>query len=158
MKTIDEVPILLRREIEASFLKPFLDAFSEEIGRERALEIVGEVIDRIAFESGKRYAEQAGGAQLADAAESLMMHNAEGDCDNRLGEPGGDYVRVDTYDCEYVRMYERLGMRELGYLLSCRRDYKFFEGMNSRMRLVRENTRMQGADKCDFKIEMKEEG
>ncbi len=32
MKTIYDVPIILRREIEALMVKPFIDAFEKELG------------------------------------------------------------------------------------------------------------------------------
>ena len=35
MKTIYDVPIILRREIEALMVKPFIDAFEKELGHEK---------------------------------------------------------------------------------------------------------------------------
>lgn len=40
MKTIYDVPIILRREIEALMVKPFIDAFEKELGHEKTYEIV----------------------------------------------------------------------------------------------------------------------
>lgn len=152
---IGDVPGLVRREIEALCIKPFLDAFAEEIGRERTMEIAGQVIDRLAWESGREYAAGIDGDLLLAIRDQLLSHNAVGDCDNRLIEENGDHVTVHTVDCEYVRMYERIGMRDLGYLLSCRRDVGFYEGIDSHMRMVREGTRMEGREVCDFRIELK---
>ena len=157
MMTIEEMPILLRREVEARFIKPFLDAFSEEIGRERTYEIVGGVIDRIAFQAGQERAAQIGKNQPKDVPELLAMHSTEGGCENHTREVDDRHILEETMDCEYARMYERLGMRDIGYLLSCRRDYKFFEGVNSKMRLTRQHTIMQGGKSCDFLIELVEE-
>ena len=61
METIYDVPVLLRREIEALMVKPFLDAFEKELGHEKTYEIVEKVIAEIAFEQGKEYAELLGG-------------------------------------------------------------------------------------------------
>lgn len=152
--TIDDVPGLLRREIEALCIKPFLDAFAEEIGKEKTMEIAGRVIDALAREAGRQFAEQIDGDMLAAVRDQLLSHNTAGDCDNRLREQSDDHVTVDTVDCEYVRMYERIGMRDLGYLLSCRRDVGYYDGIDSRMHLVREGTKMQGAPICDFRVEM----
>lgn len=154
---VSDVPGLVRREIEALCIKPFLDAFAEEIGKERTMEIAGKVIDRLAWESGRDYAAQIDGDFIPAIREQLLSHNAVGDCDNRLVEECADHVTVHTVDCEYVRMYERIGMRDLGYLLSCRRDVGFYEGINSRMHMVREGTLMQGCDVCDFRIELEDE-
>lgn len=40
MKTIYDVPIILRREIEALMVKPFIDAFEKELGHEKTYEII----------------------------------------------------------------------------------------------------------------------
>jgi hypothetical protein len=47
-------------------------------------------------------------------------------------------------------LYERLGMKELGFCLSCSRDEAFARGFNPRLRLARSQTIMQGAPFCDF--------
>ena len=56
MKTIYDVPIILRREIEALMVKPFIDAFEKELGHEKTYEIVKKVIFDIAFKEGQEYA------------------------------------------------------------------------------------------------------
>lgn len=43
---VEEMPILLRREVEARILKPFLEAFEKEVGKERTKEIVIDVIKK----------------------------------------------------------------------------------------------------------------
>ena len=40
MKNIYDVPIILRREIEALMVKPFLDAFEKELGHDKTYEIL----------------------------------------------------------------------------------------------------------------------
>ena len=155
--SVSEVPWLTRREIEALMIAPFLEAFAEEIGRERTLEIAGRVIDRLARESGSAYAaemELEEDENLIPAIRrQLLSHNESGDCDNRLIEETDDHVTVHTCDCAYVRMYERIGLKELGWLLSCRRDIGFYEGMEKALRLVRKGTRMGGCEACDFRVE-----
>ena len=155
--TVSDVPWLVRREIEALMIAPFLEAFSAEFGREKTLEIAGKVIDRLAAESGRAYAEEMDlkkDETLSPAIrEQLLSHNIAGDCDNRLVEETEDHVTVHTCDCDYVKMYERIGLKDLGCLLSCRRDVGFYEGMGLGLRLVREGTRMEGCDVCDFRVE-----
>ena len=60
MKTIYDVPIILRREIEALMVKPFIDAFEKELGHEKTYEIVKKVIFDKAFKEGQEYAELFG--------------------------------------------------------------------------------------------------
>ncbi|MBR5429045.1 MAG: L-2-amino-thiazoline-4-carboxylic acid hydrolase [Firmicutes bacterium] len=152
---IEDVPWLVRREIEALILKPFFDAFAAELGREKTLEIAGSVIDRLSREAGEDFARQHQDGLLAAVRDQLLSHNDAGDCDNRLQEETEDHVTVHTCDCEYVRMYERNGLQDLGYLLSCRRDVGYYDGMGEGVRLVRQGTRMEGCEVCDFRVEIK---
>ena len=61
METIQDVPILLRREIEALMVAPFLDAFAKELGESRTMEIAREVIAKLARQSGAEAAKAVGG-------------------------------------------------------------------------------------------------
>ncbi len=151
--TVNDVPGLVRREIEALCIQPFLEAFAEQIGWERTMEIAGQVIDRLAFQAGQDYAQALDGDLLDAVRDQLLSHNQAGDCDNRLVEQDEHHVTIHTVDCAYVRMYEQIGMPELGYLLSCRRDVGFYQGISPHLRLVRQGTRMQGCSVCDFCIQ-----
>jgi hypothetical protein len=48
-------------------------------------------------------------------------------------------------------MYEKLGIKELGCVLSCSRDFSFMEGFNSEIELIRTKTIMGGFECCDFR-------
>ena len=149
----EDVPFLTRREIEALAIKPFLDAFAAELGWEKTLDIAGQVIDRLSRESGKEFALQNQDHLPAAVRDQLLSHNDAGDCDNRLQDEGPYHVTVYTVDCEYVRMYERIGLKDLGYLLSCRRDEGYYDGMGENVGMVRQGTLMQGCPVCDFRVE-----
>jgi hypothetical protein len=48
-------------------------------------------------------------------------------------------------------MYEEMGIKELGFILSCSRDFPFMEGFNPEIELRRTKTIMEGAECCDFR-------
>jgi hypothetical protein len=48
-------------------------------------------------------------------------------------------------------------MQDLGFIVSCGRDFNFPAGFNKNMKLTRSQTIMQGASHCDFRYEMVEE-
>ena len=54
--------------------------------------------------------------------------------------------------CAYAEMYGRLGLKEFGTCLSCRRDASFAEGFNPGLKLQRTQTIMEGAPFCDFRF------
>ena len=150
METIYDVPVLLRREIEALMVKPFLDAFEKELGHEKTYEIVEKVIAEIAFEQGKDYAVVLGG----NGIDALMGQAEAWSSNDALDMQMYVENETDCYSpvkrCAYVDMYERIGMKELGKVLSCLRDEFFYQGFNPEMEMCRSKTLMDGGDCCDF--------
>lgn len=150
MTTIYDVPVLLRREIEALMIKPFLDAFEKELGHEKTYEIAAKVVKEIAKQQGAEYAVELGGNDMA-----AMMKQEEAWTANDALVIDGNAVDERTLcqtirRCAYVDMYERIGMKDMGYTLSCMRDEYFYEGFNPEMVMTRSKTLMTGGDCCDF--------
>jgi hypothetical protein len=48
-------------------------------------------------------------------------------------------------------MYRRLGLADLGGLLSCSRDAALIDGFNPSIAFARTQTIMEGAPHCDFR-------
>ena len=61
-------------------------------------------------------------------------------------------LTFDVTRCRYAEMYEALGLKDLGFCLSCSRDESFASGFNPRIQLTRNQTLMQGASHCDFRF------
>jgi hypothetical protein len=70
----------------------------------------------------------------------------------RMLEESEKKLSFDVIRCAYVELYETMGMKELGYCLSCSRDESFASGFNPGIRLARSGTIMEGADHCDFRF------
>ena len=158
METIHDVPVLLRREIEALMIKPFLDRFEKELGREKTYQIVGSVIKAIAEAQGAECAQLWGGNDV----EALGNQNKTWGANDALyGEVvlKDDYrVYTDIKKCAYVDMYERIGMKDLGFMLSCLRDEAFYKGFNSELCMTRTKCLMCGDDCCDFRLDFPKDG
>lgn len=147
--SLDEMPIILRREVEARILKPFLEVMEKELGEERTKEIVVSIIQKESREAGKRAGEFHGGNELEDIPEIMRFHEAGGALAVENSFPDGHSCLCKTITCEYVAMYERLGMKKWGSYLSCLRDQGFFEGINPNFRFKRTETLMAGGTCCD---------
>ena len=153
MQTIQDVPIILRREIEALYVAPFLEAFSKELGWEKTKEIAVEVIKGIATQAGKDAAAMAGGNTLELFLEKVNPNFTKGgalESNAYINEDG--VLCMDMTRCKYAEMYERIGMKELGSMLSCERDGCMFQGFNPNFEFKRTMTIMSGCPTCDFRI------
>ncbi len=149
--TLNVIGVLTRREIEARLLAPLLEAFSEEFGRQRVLEITRQTIIRIAREQGTSLAQSMGGNSLAHFADTLEAWKKDDAMQIEVLEQSEGRFAFDVTRCRYAEMYNALGIPELGGLLSCNRDHALIEGFNPQVQLTRTQTIMEGAPSCDFR-------
>jgi predicted hydrocarbon binding protein len=154
---LSQIGMLVQREIEARIAGPLIKAFMAEIGEERALAIAREVIVGLARESGKELRELAGGDSLEDFAKGMVRWSKDDAVTSDLLEFTPEKISMNTTRCRYVEMYRELGMPELGFTLSCARDFALVEGFNPKIKLERTQTLMEGADHCDFRFTLEKD-
>jgi hypothetical protein len=154
---LNQIEVLLRREIEARILAPMLDAFSREFGRERVLEITRDVIIDIARKQGQSLAESMRGNSLAHFDDSMDAWKKGDAIQVEVLESSEESFSFNVTRCKYAEMYRELGISELGSILSCCRDFSLIEGFNPDVKLTRTQTLMEGAGFCDFRYEVKED-
>lgn len=155
MKTIDDVPMILRREIEARIVAPFLKAFAEELGWEKTKEITSKVISQDAGNSGKGLAQAAGGNSLTNLGLVVNRFGSDGVLETEVTENSPECIRMNVTKCDYVDMYKRLGLEEMGEMLSCERDTYLFKGFNPDIEFTRTSTIMSGGRVCNFCLKIK---
>lgn len=144
---------LTRREIQAPLANVLLKAFAREVGRDKALAAATAAIQEDAAAAGERLAVRMGGNGLREMVRVVQEVWAQGGAlDIDFQERSDTELHFEVTRCRYAELYERLGMRDLGYCLSCSRDPAFVRGFNPRMSLQRTGTIMEGADSCDFRF------
>ena len=154
MATADDLPLLERRKMEAAVLVPVIRAMQAAFGEETVNEVVGKAIRDIARAQGEKARERAKietilqlAAQMVDGPGPL----SEGSLTVEVVQRDATHFGFDVKRCQFMEMYEAMGARDLGFLLSCGRDFAMFEGMAPDVTFERTQTRMQGADFCDFR-------
>ena len=153
-----KLPLLEQREIEARIVGPLIRAFSEEVGRERALEIVAGVIRELARQSGAELARWLGERSLEAFARSLDRWRENGALEIDVLEQSPARLSFNVTRCRYAEMYRALGLADLGASLSCQRDFALAQGFNPAVELTRTQTIMGGAAFCDFRFRLDEPG
>ena len=144
-----DLPIIEQRRIEASIVKPIYEELKRELGEERAKRIIGAAIRKAAIAQGRAYA-GSGKTSLAGFHALFPQWTANGALEVEVHEETDTLLRYDVVRCRYAEMYREMGLAEIGHLLSCGRDGTFCTGYDSRIRLTRTRTIMQGASHCDF--------
>lgn len=145
--------LLERREIEAQIAAPLVRAFMDEFGRERTLRTVERVIQKLARRKGSDLAKLAGGNSLKHFANVVLPVWREGGAlDIEILEANDQRCSFNVTRCKYAEMYQQLGLQKFGCLFSCCRDFAFISGFNSKLKLKRTQTIMEGDRFCDFRI------
>lgn len=152
------VTLLEQRQIEANVLAPLIKAFQREFGIERTNAIVHEVITNIARKHGEALAtQQEEGTPIEKMAAGLSRFSAGGALEVEEVDHSNDRYAFNITRCGYAEFYKKMGIPELGFLLSCSRDFALTEGMSPDLQLTRTQTIMQGAIHCDFRFRLKQE-
>ena len=154
---INEIPVLLRREIEARIAGPLIKAFMEEFGKEKTIEIASGVILKLAQENGRDLASRAGGNSFDDLANATTQWSAGGAIEREVLDKSEKNYDFNIVRCKYAEMYKELGLADMGFIFSCGRDGSMYSGFNEKIKLERTQTIMQGAAYCDFRLSIDEE-
>jgi len=152
MAIADDLPLLERRRIEAGVLVPVIRAMQEAFGEEAVNRVVGDAIRAVAKKQGETVRRLTKIETMDDLRTRLEGGPvADGSLTVDVVERTDTRYGFDVTNCKFVELYEQMGARDLGFLLSCGRDYAFFEGMAPGLEFTRSQTRMQGAGHCDFR-------
>ena len=154
---INEIPVLLRREIETPIAGPLIEAFMEEFGKEKTIEIASGVILKLAQENGRDLASRAGGNSFDDLANATIQWSAGGAIEREVLDKSEKNYDFNIVRCKYAEMYKELGLADMGFIFSCGRDGSMYSGFNEKIKLERTQTIMQGAAYCDFRLSIDEE-
>jgi hypothetical protein len=141
------------REIQAPVAACLIRAFASVMGFDEALEVATAAVQAEALITGRNMAEQYGGngtAALAWVVREIWAEN--GAMTILFLQEAESNLSFDVTRCRYAESYEKMGMKELGFCLSCSRDEPFARGFNPRLKLLRTQTIMQGAPFCDFRF------
>lgn len=142
-----------RRALQAPVAACLIRAFAGVLGRDQAIEIATAAIQADARMAGKCLAEHYGANSMAVLARIVREIWAEnGAMTVRFLEETELSLCFDVTRCRYAELYEGMGMKELGFCLSCSRDEPFARGFNLRLKMLRIQTIMQGAPFCDFRF------
>ena len=150
-----DITHLERREIQAPLAACLIRAYSAELGSEKAIEIASVALKVDAEAAGVKAAESSGGNGIRELAHYIREVWTKDDALTiNVLEYSECRLRFDVTRCRYAELYDKLGVKEFGFCLSCGRDEPFARGFNPRIRMERTHTIMEGDRVCKFLFEM----
>ena len=150
-----KIGVLTRREVEARILSPVIEALGESFGRDQVLSVVRNTIGKIAREQGADLSNLMGNNSLQHFSETLQYWTRDDALEIELVEESEDVLSFNVTRCRYAELYDSLGIRDIGTIFSCARDFALVEGFNPDVTLTRTQTIMEGAPFCDFRYRLK---
>lgn len=151
--------ILEQRRIEANVIAKIYQTLAGELGDEQAQKLLSKAIHADAHAAGAALAEKDGGnTDLARFADWMDLWKADDALQIELLESTPTKLSFNVQRCRYAETYDKMGLRDMGGMLSCDRDGELCRGYDSRIKLTRTQTIMGGAPHCDFRFEIVEDG
>ena len=148
-KLTQKIGVLLRRETEARILIPFLQDLFEVFGKAKTLNII-----QVAKKQGEELSKEYG--NTVDAfLETLSFWTKDKALEIDILEKSDSKLSFNVTRCKYAEMYNDMGINDLGAVLSCNRDASLIEGFNSKAKLERKETIMNGDKCCTFRYNFK---
>lgn len=142
---------LEKRVIEALAVAPIIRAVAKRLGSEEALALLQEVNQEEAFQRGQRMMEIEGQSGIEGLVKEVAGWGEGGVWQMDVLEETPTTYFFNVTRCPYYEKYRELGLKGYGVGFSCCRDEPFARGLDPRLRLVRTQTIMEGADHCDFR-------
>jgi pantoate kinase len=146
------IGILARREIEAGVIGPIFRVLVREFGEDKARDVIAEAVSEDARRAGAEASEGVAESQRMRRFIDIQERWTRGGAlVTEHTEESDESFAYTVHRCEYAAMYRRMGLADLGAVLSCVRDAAFAEGFDPRMRMDRPQTIMGGAPTCRFR-------
>lgn len=147
-----EVPVLVKRRLQAEVIGPIFAEMVAELGEEKAAAILDAAIRKAAITEGKAFAAKAGGKpSMADFIKLFELWTTGGSLEIDILEASDTRFDFNVTRCRYAETYNEMGLGKVGHLLSCNRDGSFCEGYDPALKLERQQTIMGGAPCCTFR-------
>jgi hypothetical protein len=150
-----KIGVLTRRDVEARILAPVIEALGESFGRDEVLAVVQSTIVKIAREQGADLSNLLGNNSLQHFSETLQYWTRDDALKIEVVEASEVVLSFNVTRCRYAELYDSLGIRDIGTIFSCARDFALVEGFNPDVTLTRTQTIMEGAPFCDFRYRLK---
>lgn len=148
-------PIFVQRRVEANILKHVYETLIESHGEDVAKQAIGDSVRKASIAQAEEMAEGVE-TSMTSFIELMEMWTRGSALETTVLDANEKEFNFDVTRCRYSEMYKEMGLGDIGHLLSCQRDGTFCEGYDSRIKMTRSQTIMQGAPTCTFRFKLAE--
>ncbi|QRM56203.1 L-2-amino-thiazoline-4-carboxylic acid hydrolase [Sinorhizobium sp. BG8] len=152
-----ELPVLLKRRVQAQVIGPIHAEMVAALGKEKADAILDSAIRKAAIAEGRSFAASAPGGEtsMAHFIKLYDLWTVDDALEIEVLEATEDTFDFDVTRCRYAEAYHEMGLGHIGHLMSCNRDGTFCQGYDPSIALERKETIMAGSPRCTFRYRYK---
>src|SRR5689334_93665 len=124
-----DIPLIEQVKIQARILVPLVKTLQAELGEERANEIVRKALGDLYRRYGENWWRSQGEGGFEEKMESTFanLYGGAGALKFEILKKTQDAFDVNVTGCKYAQFYEKIGVPELGFLLTCSADFDHAE-------------------------------
>jgi hypothetical protein len=137
---------------QAAVLVPLVKLLREEVGLERANDLVVRALGEWARSIGKMLREVPGETTLVKLKTAIEGLDAAGMQQTEFLKATDTELDYNVRRCRAAEFYRSLGLEDLGYLFVCKLDDSVMPALDAKLSFVRDQTLMQGATHCTFRF------
>ena len=155
-----EIPVLVKRRLQAQVIGPIHAEMVAVLGRETADAIIDSAVRKAAIAEGKAFAarEPGGVTSMASFIKLYDLWTADSALEVEVLEATEETYDFNVTRCRYAETYREMGLADIGHLMSCNRDGTFCQGYDPNIDLERKETIMAGAPCCTFRYRYRKAG
>jgi len=149
----EQLPILLKRQIQAQVIGPIHAEMVAEFGLDKANAVLDAAVRKAAIAEGQAFARQVPGGvtSMAQFIKLYELWTHDGALEIEILEANDETFNFDVTRCKYAESYMQMGLGDIGHLMSCNRDGTFCQGYDPKIALERQHTIMDGSPRCTFR-------
>ena len=147
----DQLSYLERVKIQTEILLPLFRRLREELGNERACELVRSAVREYAKSLGEAISAQNEGTPLEKLQAVVPAFSAGNTLEIEPIANTDKELSLNVRRCKYAEYFKSLGEPEFGAMLTCEIDPPMTEAISSDLTLERTQTIMRGGSHCDFR-------
>ncbi len=142
-----------RRLIEAQLYGELYETISEQLGKDKALEIITENLRKSAFKAGQAFAASVDRPNLEHFSSVVEIWKKGNAIEVEELSIKENLLSIKVVRCSYQESYRKMCLPEdLCRILSCSRDEPFAKGYSNKLSMDRKTTLAEGGDCCPFEF------
>lgn len=154
---MENLPYLERVKIQSEILLPLFKRLREEIGAERANELLRAAVTEYATALGEKIGQTGDGSSLDKLKSVIPIFAANDALEVEPIENSDHELSLNVQRCQFAEHFQSIDEVEFGAMLTCEIDPPMTTGIGEDLSLHRTKTIMSGDKQCDFRWQQRKD-